>query len=97
MTLTFAKDGAVMKPDGNLDRQGTGRWMNNRAENSHPPAWRCERVMFRFRSMRILQTFNTVHSAVFSHFHGERSLSTRAILKLNRAAALARRRGLCAA
>jgi len=29
--------GAAMKVIGNLDRQETGRWLNNRAENSHLP------------------------------------------------------------
>ena len=29
--------GAAMKDIGNADRQETGRWLNNRAENSHLP------------------------------------------------------------
>jgi len=29
--------GAAMKVIGNADRQETGRWLNNRAENSHQP------------------------------------------------------------
>ena len=29
--------GAAMKTIGNVDRQKTGRWLNNRAENSHLP------------------------------------------------------------
>ena len=29
--------GAAMKEIGNADRQETGRWLNNRAENSHQP------------------------------------------------------------
>ena len=29
--------GAAMKVVGNADRQETGRWLNNRAENSHLP------------------------------------------------------------
>jgi len=28
--------GGAMKVIGNTDRQETGRWLNNRAENSHP-------------------------------------------------------------
>ena len=28
--------GAAMKVIDNADRQETGRWLNNRAENSHP-------------------------------------------------------------
>ena len=34
--------GAAMKVIGNVDRQETGRWVNNRAENSHLPFRRRE-------------------------------------------------------
>ena len=44
--------GAAMKVVGNADRQETGRWVNNRAENSHLPFRRRERAMLRFRQMR---------------------------------------------
>jgi len=37
--------GAAMKAVGNADRQQTGRWLNNRAENSHLPFRRRERAM----------------------------------------------------
>jgi len=60
--------GAAMKVIGNADRQETGRWLNNRAENSRPrpdsgllanhekgPFRRRERAMLRFRRMRSLQ------------------------------------------
>lgn len=40
--------GAAMKMIGNADRQVTGRWLNNRAENSHLPFRRRERAMQRF-------------------------------------------------
>jgi hypothetical protein len=40
--------GAAMKDIGNADRQETGRWLNNRAENSHFPFRRRERAMLRF-------------------------------------------------
>ena len=53
--------------------------------------------MLRFRRMRSLQTFAAVHSSVCNHFNKERSLSTRDIFKLNRAAALAEWRQLGAA
>ena len=43
--------GAAMKVIGNVARQETGRWKNNRAENSHLPFRRRERAMHRFRSM----------------------------------------------
>jgi putative transposase len=37
--------GAAMKVIGNVDKQETGRWLNNRAENSHQPFRRRERAM----------------------------------------------------
>ena len=45
---------AAMKVIGNADRRGTGRWLNNRAENSHLPLRRRERAMFRFRGVQTL-------------------------------------------
>ena len=51
--------GAAMKVIGNADRQEIGRWLNNRAENSHQPFRRWERAMLRFRPMRSWQKFNT--------------------------------------
>ncbi len=44
--------GAAMKEIGNADRQQTGRWLNNRAENSHLPFRRRERAMSGFRRMQ---------------------------------------------
>jgi putative transposase len=95
-----------MKVIGNADRQETGRWLNNRAENSHPltdsgllanhekgPFRRRERAMLRFRRMRSLQKFVSVHN----HFNQERHLYSRANFKLNRAAALSEWRQLGAA
>lgn len=81
--------GAAMKVIGNLDKQETGRWLNNRAENSHQPFRRRERAMLRFRRTRSLQKFVSVHSSVHNHFNQERHLYSRENFKLNRAAALA--------
>ena len=89
--------GAAMKVIGNADRQETGRWKNNRAENSHLPFRRRERAMQRFRSMRTLQKFVAVHASVHNHFNQERHLYSRANFKLNRTAALAEWRQLGAA
>jgi putative transposase len=58
--------GAAMKEIGNADRQETGRWLNNRAENSHQPFRRRERAMLRFRRMRSLQKFVAVHARCLS-------------------------------
>jgi putative transposase len=52
--------------------------------------------MQRFRRMRSLQIFASVHSSVHNHFNLERHLYSRANFKLNRAAALAEWRQLCA-
>jgi len=86
--------GAAMKVIGNVDKQETGRWLNNRAENSHQPFRRRERAMLRFRRTRTLQKFVSVHSSVHNHFNQERHLYSREHFKLNRAAALAEWRQL---
>ena len=92
--------GAALRELGIRDRQETGRWANNRAENSHLPFRRRERAMLRFRRLRTLQKFASVHASVFNHFNHfnqERSPSSRQIFKQNRIAALAEWRDLCAA
>jgi len=86
--------GAVMKAIGNAAKQETGRWLNNRAENSHQPFRRRERAMLRFWRTRTLQKFVSVHSSVHNHFNQERHLYSRENFKLNRAAALAEWRQL---
>ena len=86
-----------MKEIGIRDRQETTRWANNRAENSHQPFRRRERAMLRFRRMRTLQKFASVHASIHNHFNQERALYSRQNFKLNRAAALAEWRGLLAA
>ena len=80
--------GAALKELGVTDKQETGRWLNNRAENSHLSFRRRERAMLRFRRMRSLQKFAAVHASVLNHFNSERSLTSRSTFKLNRAAAL---------
>ncbi len=89
--------GAALRELGICDKQETGRWLNNRAENSHLVFRRRERAMLHFRRMRSLQTFASVHASVFNHFNQERSHSSRQIFKLNRIAALAEWRQLGAA
>ena len=99
--------GAAMKVIGNADKQETGRRLNNRAENSHPlpgsgllanhekgPFRRRERAMLRFRRMRSLQKFVSVHASVYNHFNQERHLYSRENFKLNCTAALAEWRQL---
>ena len=57
---------------GNADRQETGRWLNNRAENSHQPTRQRERAMKRFRSPGGAQRFLSVFSGISSHFRPRR-------------------------
>ena len=77
--------------------QSCGRWLHNRVENSHLPFRRRGRAMQRFRQMRSLQKFASVHASVLKHFNQDRSLSKRDHFKQNRTAALAEWRGLLAA
>ncbi len=85
---------AAMREIGNEARQETGRWLNNRAENSHQPFRRRERAMTKFRSAKSLQKFTAVHASVHNHFNQERHLYSRKNFKLNRSAALAEWRQL---
>jgi putative transposase len=88
--------GAAMKVIGNADRQETGRWLNNRVENSHQPFLRQERAMLRFRSTKTLQKFASIHSSINNHFNLERHLTDRSTFKLNRTAVLEAWRQLAA-
>ncbi|WP_394693547.1 IS6 family transposase [Hyphobacterium sp.] len=87
---------AAMKTIGNEGSQDVGRWLNNRAENSHLPFRRRERAMLRFRRMRSLQKFAAVHSSVHNHFNLKRHINDRNWFKENRKIALAEWRQLAA-
>jgi putative transposase len=78
------------------ERHEVGGRLNNRAENSHQPFRRCERAMQRFRSLKTLQKFSSVHAQVHNQFNQERYLVTRQIYKQRRSAALAEWRALVA-
>ncbi|WP_158913165.1 IS6 family transposase [Caulobacter sp. S45] len=80
---------AAMKELSIEDRQEVGRWANNRAENSHQPFRRRERAMLRFRRMKTLQQFASVHASFHNHFNQERHLVSRQTYKDRRSAALA--------
>ena len=73
-----------------------GRWLNNRAENSHQPFRRREAAMANFRDVKTLQKFASVHASIHNHFNHERHLNRREIFKRARAAALAEWRQLAA-
>jgi hypothetical protein len=81
---------------GNGADQECGRWLNNRAENSHQPFRRREQAMAKFRDMKTLQKFASVHASLHNHFNQDRHLNRRDIFKQNRAAALAEWRQLAA-
>jgi putative transposase len=87
---------AAMFELGNLDRREMGRWKNNRVENSHLPFRRRERAMLRFRKMKTLQKFASVHASVHNHFNRERHLVDRQTHKTGRAVALAEWQSLAA-
>jgi putative transposase len=85
---------AALKMIGNASIQESGRWVNNRAENSHQPFRRREHGMVRFRSMKSLQKFTAIHSSIHNHFNQERHFHNRQDFKCDRAAALAEWREL---
>ncbi|MFN5783196.1 MAG: transposase, partial [Novosphingobium sp.] len=88
--------GAAMDELGNRDKQEIGRWANNRVENSHLPFRRRERAMVRFRQMKSLQKFASVHANIHNHFNLDRHLVDRKTYKQSRSAALAEWQSLAA-
>ena len=80
---------AAKRELGNLDRREMGRWLNNRAENSHLPFRRRERAMLKFRRMKTLQKFASIHASAHNHFNAKRRLVDRQTYKSRRPAALA--------
>jgi len=80
---------AAMNELGCADKQKVGRWANNRAENSHLPIRRRERAMLRFRRMKSLQKFASLHGSIHNHFNQDRHLVDRNTYKLRRSVALA--------
>ncbi len=87
---------AALKELGGTGRREVGRWVNNRAENSHQPFRRRERAMLRFRRMKTLQQFASVHASFHNHFNQERHVVSRNLYKERRSAALAEWRTLAA-
>jgi putative transposase len=81
---------AAMRELSNEHRREVGRYLNNRAENLHLPFRRRERAMLRFRQMKSVQKFASVHSSLHNHFNSERRLVDPQTYKLRRAAALAK-------
>ena len=94
--MDFKSSGAAMRDLGNGEKQEIGRHANNRAENSHLPFRRRERAMLRFRRMKTLQKFSSVHANVDNHFNLELHLVDRQTFKLRRSAASAEWKSLAA-
>jgi putative transposase len=88
--------GAAMNAIGIVGRQVCGRWLNNRAENSHQPFRRREGAMAKFRDIKTLQKFASVHASIHTHFDLDRHLNRRDIFKQSRSAALLEWRELAA-
>ena len=88
--------GAAIRVIGAERRHVCGRWLNNRAENSHQPFRRREAAMAKFRHMKTLQKFSAFHASVHNHFNLERHLIDRSTFKKKRSTALAEWRLLAA-
>lgn len=87
---------AAMRELGNLERREMGRWANSGVENSHFPFRRRERAMQRFRQIKSLQKFASVHASLHNHFNQDRHLTDRQTYKLRRSVALAEWQNLMA-
>ena len=87
---------AAMNVIGNGTDQECGRWLNNRAENSHQPFQQREKVMSRFKDMKTQHKFASVHASIHKHFNLARQLTRRPDFKKNRSATLAEWRQLTA-
>ena len=87
---------AALRVIGIGERRECGRWLNNRAETSHQPFRRRERAPAKFRDIKTLQKFASVHASIHNHFNQDRHLNYRDIFKRNHSAALAEWRQLTA-
>ena len=85
-----------MNAIGNGADQEVGRWLSNRAENSYQPFRRREGAMSKFRDVKTLQKFGSIHASIHNHFNLDLKLSRRDDFKQNRSAALAEWRQIAA-
>ena len=76
--------GSALRELGIARRQDTGRWKNNRAENSHQPLRQRERRMKRFKSPGSAQRFLSTHAAVYNVFNVQRHQISRRTLRVFR-------------
>ena len=87
---------AAMNLIGNAAKQECGGRLNNWAENSHQPFRRREGAMARFREIKTLRKFASVHASIHNHFSHQRHLNPRSAFKQDRSAALTEWRQLAA-
>ena len=89
---------AAAKPELTLSTcMSSGRWKNNRAENSHLPVRRRERKMQRFKITGSAQRFLSAHAAVYNAFNVQRHLTSAQSHRVLRAAAMTTWREVVAA
>jgi transposase-like protein len=88
--------GAAARDLGIESRHESGRWKNNRAENSHQPTRRRERKMQRFKSPGSAQKFLSIHAAVYNTFNVQRHLPSARTHRTFGAAAMNTRRAAVA-
>ncbi len=96
VTDRFRSYSAALNVIGNAAHQTCGRWLNNRAENSHQPFRRREGAMTKFRDVKTLPKFAAARASIHSRVSHDRHPNCRDILKWNRATALAEWRQLVA-
>ncbi len=96
VTDKLASYGAALKELNMKHLQETGQYKNNQVENSHLHFRRRERGMNKFRLMRSLQKFTTIHSSFLNHFNHQRHLENRKNFKNLRQNSVEQWRGICA-
>jgi putative transposase len=65
---------AAMNMMDNAGSHECGRWLSNRAENSHQPFRQQARAMAKVGDVKILQNFASAHAAIHNHFNHDRHL-----------------------